>query len=66
MKVNGDSLEWMPDGKRWILIVSFLGCIQGKSVVNLVGRHGNAGAGEVAAVAMGFCLVAWKLDNSPR
>jgi hypothetical protein len=35
-------------------------------VVNLVGRHGNAGAGEVAAVAMGFCLVAWKLDNSPR
>jgi len=45
------------DGKRWILIVSFLGCIQGKSVVKLVGRQGNAGAGEVAAVAMGFCLV---------
>jgi hypothetical protein len=63
MKVHGDSLEWMPDGKRWILIVSFLGCIQGKRVVNLVG---NAGAGEVAAVAMGFCFVAWKLDNSPR
>ena len=34
----------------------------GKKVVNLVGRHGNAGAGEVAAVAMGFALS----DNSPR
>ena len=52
------------DGKRWILIVSFLGCIQGKSVVKLVGRQGNAGVGEVAAAGRNGvlpCIIAWKL-----
>jgi hypothetical protein len=27
-------------------VISFLGYIQGKIVVKLVGRHGNAGAGK--------------------
>jgi hypothetical protein len=36
-------------------------------VAKLVGRQGNAGAGEAAAVAiflMGACLVAWKRESS--
>ena len=60
MKVNGDSLEWMEiDGFCHKFPWLYPGKNRGKA-----GRKAwKCRSWEVAAVAMGFCLVA---DNSPR